>query len=73
MDLKEYLEKNKGLINLAELARRMYEGKAGANSRLINKLNENTAGSGKQRITEKDTRAAKEILMQCFEDAKNIQ
>lgn len=73
MKLKEYLEKHKDLINLAELARRMYQGKVGANVRLINKLNETRSGTGIQRITEKDTQAAKEILLAALRDAENIE
>jgi hypothetical protein len=73
MKLKEYLEKHKDLINLAELGRRMYQGKSGANVRLINKLNENKSGTGIQRITEKDTQSAKEILLSALRDAENIE
>ncbi len=61
MDLKKFLEENP-IINQAVLARSMWPENKSANTKLANKLAENKAGTGKQRITEKDYEKAKEVL-----------
>ncbi|MDE5516405.1 hypothetical protein KRE49_11710 [Elizabethkingia meningoseptica] len=69
MTVKELLEKHP-LLTHAELARLMYPENKYARSRLSNKLNEKTAGSGSQRITEKDIEIVKEVLGKHADDLK---
>lgn len=61
MDLNKFLEENP-LLNKAELARKMFPNSKQASSMLNQKLKEYTAGTGKQRITDKDTDQAKKVL-----------
>ena len=63
MNLKEFLEKNP-IINKSQLSQEMWVGNKSPKSKLYNKLSENTVGSGKQRITEKDEEDAKRVLEQ---------
>ncbi|MDV3749687.1 hypothetical protein CMU21_17805 [Elizabethkingia anophelis] len=69
MTVKELLEKHP-LLTHSELARLMYPENKYARSRLSNKLNEKTAGSGSQRITEKDIELIKVILGKHADDLK---
>ncbi|MCT4238502.1 hypothetical protein HZP42_19145 [Elizabethkingia anophelis] len=69
MTVKELLE-NHPLLTHAELARLMYPENKYARSRLSNKVNEKTAGSGAQRITEKDIELIKGILGKHADDLK---
>lgn len=69
MTVKELLEKHP-LLTHSELARLMYPENKYARSRLSNKLNEKIAGSGAQRITEKDIEIVKEVLGKHADDLK---
>jgi len=71
MELKEFLERNP-LINVAKLAYLMWPDVKSAPSRLNNKLKENTAGNGKQRITERDHERAKEVLKALINDINKL-
>ncbi|WP_231489895.1 hypothetical protein [Pedobacter sp. Leaf170] len=61
-DLKVIL--NNPLINTSAFAAKMFPTNtpASAKTRLHNKLKENVAGSGKQRLTDEDIAAANKIL-----------
>ncbi|MGJ1290356.1 hypothetical protein [Sphingobacterium multivorum] len=63
MDLKEFL-KNNPIINKAELARQMWPGTNTPNIKLSNKMAGSESGTGKQRITEADEKAAKDALLE---------
>jgi len=67
MRLKEFLDNNP-IIDKAQLAKLMWPENKSARSKLSNKLNENIAGSGKQRITDKDFEAAKSVLKKLADD-----
>lgn len=71
MDLKTFLEKN-NIINKAELASLMWPENKNGRIKLHNKLNEIKAGSGTQRLTEKDLALAKEVLKKLCENINNI-
>lgn len=72
MKLKEFLQQNP-IIDKSNLARLMWPENKSANSKLHNKLNENTSGNGKQRMTEKDNERAKEVLFKLVEQIKHIE
>lgn len=61
MNLKQFLEENP-IINSSQLANQMWPDNKSARSKLTNKLNENIAGTGKQRITEDDEKKAIDVL-----------
>lgn len=63
MNLKELLAKH-NLIKQAELARKMFEGKASANTRLANKL----SGVNYQRIMPEDEESAYAVLKELSDD-----
>ena len=72
MNLKEFLEKH-SLINKADLASQMWPDLKSAKIKLHNKINEVTAGTGKQRITEADLALAKEVLKEMTKDIDGIK
>lgn len=63
MNLKELLAKHK-LIKHAELARKMYDGKPSANTRLANKL----SGVNYQKILPEDDAEAFKVLKELSDD-----
>lgn len=71
MKLKQFLEANP-IIDKSQLAKLMWPENKSARSKLNNKLNENIAGNGKQRITEKDTAQAKKVLKELAERINNF-
>lgn len=72
MDLKQFLEENP-IINLSKLADKMWPENKSSRSKLTNKLNENTVGNGKQRITENDLINAKKVLKKLADDIYRIK
>lgn len=72
MNLKEFLEKHT-IINKADLAASMWPDVKNARIKLHNKINEVTAGTGKQRITEKDLDLAKKHLKVMAADIDKIK
>lgn len=71
MDLKKFLEDNP-IIDKAQLSKLMWPENKSARSKLSNKLNENVAGSGKQRITDKDYQNAKQVLQKLAEEIMKL-
>ncbi|MCL1671741.1 hypothetical protein [Elizabethkingia ursingii] len=71
MDLKEFLEDNP-IINMSQLAKEMWPTNKSARIKLFNKLHEKEAGSGKQRITEKDMEDAKTVLKKLSDDINKL-
>lgn len=69
MNLKEFLEENK-IIKESSLAALMWPDKNHAAKVFSNKINEQKAGSGKQRITEDDELRAKLVLLEFAERIK---
>lgn len=67
MDLKQFLEENP-IINQTKLAEKMWPENKSSRSKLSNKLNENIAGNGKQRITAQDIEKAKDALKKLTEN-----
>lgn len=61
MNLKSLLDNNP-LINMSQLANEMWPDNKNARIKLFNKLNEKKSGTGIQRITENDNKAALEVL-----------
>ena len=72
MNLKEFLEKHT-IINKAGLAASMWPNVKTSSIKLHNKINEVTAGTGKQRITEKDLDLAKKHLKAMAADIDKIK
>lgn len=69
MNLKEFLEQNK-VIKESALAVLMWPDKNNQAKVFSNKINEKTAGSGKQRITEDDEARAKVVLLEVADKIK---
>lgn len=72
MKLKEFLDNNP-IINSAQLAAKMWPENKSARSKLTNKLNENIVGSGKQRITDLDDKAALEVLQKLSDEIERFR
>jgi hypothetical protein len=74
LGLKKYLDKHKGLFNVVSLGLLIYPDLTvnTAKTKMMNKVNEFKAGSGKQRILPHDEEAARKIFKKLVDDLEKF-